>query len=304
MTIGQVDGVVARVAAANGGPFTHRDARRAGLSARQIWTRVANGYWVEVFPRVYVHAATRITEDVRNRAALRWAGPNTVLSHRTAGALWGLDGVAAERPEITVAGTRHPRSSAIAVHRTEAFDRPDRARREGLPVTSPTRTIIDLAAVLDAAALRIAFESARRERLTTVRKVRGRLEVIGGAGRPGAAKLQVLLDRLDGQAPSEYPLEVRVAELLELAGIEAPVRQYEVRAHGRVFRLDFAWPSRRLALECDGRQRHSEDSDFARDRDRWTLLAAVGWRLLYATWADVTQRPETLLERLKLALAA
>jgi REase_MTES_1575 len=304
VTTGQVDRVMARVAAANGGPFTHREARRVGLTVRQIWTRVANGYWVEVLPRVYVHAATLMTDDVRNRAALRWAGRGAVLSHRSAGALWGLDAVTAERPEITIVGTRHPRSAAVAVHRSDAFDRLDRARHEGLPVTSPTRTVIDLAAVLDADALRIAFESARRERLTTVRKVRARLDVIGGTGRPGSAKLHVLLDRLDGQVPSEYPLEVKVAALLEGVGLEPPVRQYEVRAHGRVFRLDFAWPARRLALECDGRLRHSEDSDFARDRDRWTVLASIGWRLLYATWTDVTRRPETLVERLKVALAA
>jgi hypothetical protein len=304
VTIGQVDGVIARVAAANGGPFTHADARRAGLTVRQIGSRVRNGYWVEVLPRVYVHAATLITEDLRNRAALRWAGRGTVLSHRSAGAMWGLDGITAERPELTVAGTRHPRSNAVVVHRSAAVGRPDRTRQNGLAVTSPTRTVIDLAAVLDSEALRIAFESARRERLTTVRKVRTRLDVIGGAGRPGSAKLARLLDRLEGHAPSEYPLEVKVAEMLDRAGLEPPARQYEVRAHGRLFRLDFAWPSRRLALECEGRLRHSEDGDFARDRDRWSALAAIGWRLLFATWADVTTRPDALLARLQVALAA
>jgi len=68
------------VAAASGGPFTHREARRAGPSTRQIWTRVTNGYRVEVLPGVYVPAATSLTDDQRNRAAPHWAGRGTVLS--------------------------------------------------------------------------------------------------------------------------------------------------------------------------------------------------------------------------------
>jgi hypothetical protein len=287
-----------------GGPFTHAHARRAGLSQEQIEQRVQSGYWLRLHPRVYVYAATILTPEVRRRAALCWAGADAVLSHRSAGEVWGFDSVVSERPELTVIAARHPRSSDVIVHRSDVLDRADRARLAGVALTSPTRTIIDLASVLSSLDLRVAFESARRERQTTARKVRNRLELIGGSGRPGTARLRALLDQLDGHAPSEYPLEVRVAQLLDAAPLDAPVRQYVVRAGARAFRLDFAWPARRLALECDGRLRHSEDGDFARDRDRWSALAAIGWRLLFATWADVTLRPDALLARLQVALAA
>jgi hypothetical protein len=113
MTNGRPDAVIARVAAHNRGPFTHRDARRAGLSQEQIEHRCGAGHWQRLLPAVYAHAATRVTPDVRHRAALLWAGPDTVLSHRSAGEYWRLDGVRAPKPEVTVHGARHPRSPAV-----------------------------------------------------------------------------------------------------------------------------------------------------------------------------------------------
>jgi very-short-patch-repair endonuclease len=189
------------------------------------------------------------------------------------------------------------------VHRSVQLVDEDIHVVDGMRVTSPTRTIIDLAHVLDGPALRIAFESARRKRLTSVENVRRRLDAIGGAGRPGAAKLEALLEQLATKPPSESPLEVKVAEILERNDLPPFVTQHDVVAGGRVYRLDFAWPDQKVGLECDGRLRHSEDSDFRRDRTRWTDIASDGWRLLYATWHD-TQRPARLIDRLRTALAA
>lgn len=304
MTIGHPDEVIATHAREAGGPFTYAQARRAGLSEEQIEHRVRSGQWRRVHPRVFVHAPVILTPDVRRRAALQWAGTRAVLSHRSAAEVWGFEGVVAERPELTVVGSRHPRSPDVIVHRTLRWtERHDRVRRSGLALTSPTRTVVDLAGVVDIDTLRIAFESARRNRQTTVRKVRNRVDAVGGRGRPGAARLRILLDELDGRAPAESVLESRVAGILRRSGCEPPVRQYEVAVAGRVIRLDYAWPPRRLALECDGRLRHSEDSDFRRDRERWSLLAAIGWRILFVTWADLAH-PDRIVDRLRTALAA
>jgi very-short-patch-repair endonuclease len=98
-----------------------------------------------------------------------------------------------------------------------------------------------------------------------------------------------------GAAPSESPLEVKAARLLRRSLLPRPVQQHEV---GR-YRLDFAWPVQLVALECDGRQRPSEDTDFQHDRTKLTDLAADGWRVLVATRADVN---DALLEKLERAL--
>jgi hypothetical protein len=171
-------------------------------------------------------------------------------------------------------------------------------------VTTPTRTIIDLAAVVDARSLRAAFESARRMRLTTVEHVARRFAAISGRGLPGGAALRRLLAQLDPSQPAGSPLEVVVAELLSSSDLPRPVAQHPVKVGGRRYRLDFAWPEQRVALECDGRLRHFEDSDFQNDRARWSSLAIDGWRIVFATWSDAHGRPEWLLGTLRLALAA
>jgi very-short-patch-repair endonuclease len=123
-----------------------------------------------------------------------------------------------------------------------------------------------------------------------------------GAGHKGSGNLASLLDGIDGTAPSDSRLEVKVARLLR--GSVAPfVQQYEVRVFGRRFRLDFAWPEQRVTLECDGRGSHLNRRSFQRDRAKWTALGASGWRVLVVTWEDATERPQTVTARVEAALA-
>jgi very-short-patch-repair endonuclease len=104
-----------------------------------------------------------------------------------------------------------------------------------------------------------------------------------------------VLDELDASAHCESVLETKVARLLRASGLPAPVRQYEVTMFGRRYRLDFAWPEFRIALECDGRAFH----EFQRDRTRWRQLGAAGWTVLPVTWSDVTRNWPAVLDELR-----
>jgi very-short-patch-repair endonuclease len=284
VTNGHLDRQIAERAVAQDGMFTHRQARDVGLSQRQIEHRIREELWVPSLPGVFRNAATPETPEGARRGALLWAGPDAVLSHRSAAAMWVLDGISGDHlPEITVVGKRHPKSDLVVVHRTLALSVHDVRTRADQKVTAPTRTIIDLASVLDPEALESAVESARRMRLTTAAQITRRMECIGGRGRRGAAQLNEILDAIGGAAPSESPLEVKVARLLRASSVPKPVRQYSVGIFGRRYRLDFAWPAIRLALECDGERFHR----FQRDRSRWRRLSASGWRVLPVTWKDV-----------------
>jgi very-short-patch-repair endonuclease len=97
---------------------------------------------------------------------------------------------------------------------------------------------------------------------------------------------------------------VRVAQLLERSKVPPFVPQYRVVVAGKRYRLDFAWPQQRVALECDGRRRHSEDGDFQHDRARWSDLASDGWRIVFVTWDDLQRRMAGVIARLTAALAA
>jgi very-short-patch-repair endonuclease len=243
---------------------------------------------------VFALASSAPADEQRMWAAFLWAGEGALLSHRTAGQLWEFDGVRMARPEILVPGPSSKRCSMVTVRRSRCVHALDRRFVNGLRVTSPERTLLDLASVLDGYALEVAFESARRERLVTIDSVRGCIERSGGHGRNGTASLRALLRQLSA-TPSESPLEVKAARLLRRSRLPRPVQQFEV---GR-YRLDFAWPEQLVALECDGRQRHTEDADFQHDRTKLTDLAADGWRVLVATRADLD---DALIEKLDRAL--
>ena len=97
------------------------------------------------------------------------------------------------------------------------------------------------------------------------------------AGRRGCRRLADALD-----ATASTALERRVEEILNGSGLPPHRREYSV---GR-YRLDFAWPRRRVAVEADGRRWHSSRADFARDRAKHNALLASGWRVLRVTPDD------------------
>ncbi len=277
-------------------PVFHRSvARAAGLSDDQIRFRVRTGIWVAVLPGVYRHASVACTPALMRDAALLWAGPTAVLSHRSAAAIWDLD-VAEPAPEITVAG-RSPRHSEVIVHRgrleaghtTAALD---------TPCTTLPRTLVDLAAVVDPPVLEAAIERARHRRGLALSSVHATLDSVDGQRKPGVGRLRRVLDAIEGNAPCESMLEVKVARRLRASGLPEPVRQHWVRIFGERYRLDFAWPEVRVALECDGRAFH----EFQRDRTKWRQLGASGWRVLPITWQDVTRRWDVVEGELRAAL--
>jgi hypothetical protein len=188
-----VDARLAAVAGAQAGVFARWQATAAGFGAAQIERRVRAGVWHRIFPRVYRHSAVSASVGTRQWGAILWAGPGSVLSHTSAAAIWRIPVVPGPAPEVLVPATRAPRAPGVTVHRVTRLRTVDVVRVHGLPVTTPVRTIVDLAAVLGADDLRAALEHALARDLVTVRAVGTGLDEIGSAGRPGAARLRVLL---------------------------------------------------------------------------------------------------------------
>jgi very-short-patch-repair endonuclease len=147
-------------------------------------------------------------------------------------------------------------------------------------------------------------ERAITARLTTHDELDELLRRCGGSGRHGTAALCRVLDRRSGGGPraAESVLELRAWRLICRSGVPLPVRQHEVVVDGVVWRLDFAWPEQRVGLETDGYLPHSGRSAFERDRRKLRALSSVGYRVLPATWADVTTRADSLVDDLQRAL--
>ena len=233
-------------------------------------------------------------------AAVLWAGERSVASHRTAAGLWEIAGVErGGRVELWVPGERAPRHAAVVVHRG-AVTGNDRRMIARVPVTSPARTIVDLAAVLDGEPLEAALEDVLHRGLTTALTIERRLAALGGSGRAGSGVLRRLLAQRD-QAPAESRLEVKVWRLLRGAGLR-PVRQYPVRCEGHTFRLDFAWPRLKVAVEAEGFAAHGGRAAHTADRRRAAALVAAGWSIVPVTWADCTTGQDVFIERVRAAL--
>lgn len=280
-------------------------ARALGFSPAAIQRRVRAGLWGRVLPAVYKVTGAPATDRQRVRAAALWAGGGAAVSHASAGWLWSLDGFSAPRsPEVTVPRRRGPSSDLVVVHRTLALPDADRAEVDGIPVTAPARTVIDVAARLGDEALEAAVESGFRLGLYRDSLLRWRVEELGGTRRPGCGPLLAILDaRGKGASALESPLEVRAWRVLMRTDVPTPVRQHWVRGRSRWFRLDFAWPDRKVGVECDGYTPHGGRIAFRRDRRKLAALAGLGWLMIPVTWDDVTRRPQEVLAEIRGALA-
>jgi hypothetical protein len=283
------------------GVLSYDQARRAGMSRPTVTRRVQAGRWIAEHHGVYRVAGSVPSWEQRLMAACLAAGGRA--SHRAAARLWGLDGQQAADVEVLVLRDRG-HEWRFTTHRTGRWDPVDGARRSGVPTTSPARTLLDLAAVVDADALEIALDAALRDGLVRVPRVLWRLESLGGRGRSGSACLRALLEERQGATGrSESALETKALRLIRRAGLPEPAVQHRVRERRRIIaRLDLAYPDRLIAVPLDGWRYHATRSVWQRDLASRAQLAAMGWRVVPLTWSDVVHRPADVVELLRRTL--
>jgi very-short-patch-repair endonuclease/predicted transcriptional regulator of viral defense system len=290
------------------GVITRAQARAAGLSEDRIKHRLISGRWERVHPEVYRIVGAPAVARQRALAACLWLGDEAAVSHMTAARLLKLDGMAKQVPLHLSMPLERRHSSlrprSFILHRVRRFDAVDRVVVDGIPCTSATRTLLDVAALVGEETLEVAFESARRLGLASVGHLTNRYLEVGGRGRTGSAKIRRLLERQRVEdRPLESALEVKLWRLLQRGGVPLPDRQV-VLAFGtlRRYRVDFLWREARLVLECDGFEAHAGHLRWKRDRRRVADIELLGYRLLQVTWDDVVRRPKDTVERVRLAL--
>ncbi len=228
-----------------------------------------------------------------------------IVSHRSAAELWGLIQPAGY-VEVSVPGTvdRRVRPPAI-VHRIKDL-RPGLAvEREGLMVTDPVRTVIDLGLVMPWWLVRRAIAKGISTKALTVSEVRTLRDALGRPGRNGTGVVRAILDgKLLMLGPEESDLEKRFTQLAQRAGLRPFVLQHEVWGSGRfIGRVDAAYPDLKLAIEVDGFEHHSTPEAFQHDRTRQNALVAIGWTVLRFTWHDVVHRPAQVAKLIEQAIA-
>jgi hypothetical protein len=166
------------------------------------------------------------------------------------------------------------------VHRSRTLDHAaDVLRHQGLPVTSPTRTLLDLADVLTPHRLERACHRAEHLRALDAAAL-----LTPSPGRRSIA-LTYALEGLARRGPeiTRTELEERFLALTAEHGLPRP--QVNVRVCG--YEVDFLWPAERLVVETDGRATHLTPTAFESDRRRDALLQVAGYRVVRFTYAQV-----------------
>lgn len=174
---------------------------------------------------------------------------------------------------------------------------------DGIPVTKPARTLLDLATVEPEPVVERAFDDALRRRLISLPFLERWLEDPRRRKHRGAPLIRRLLEARATVGVTESPLETLVLKLLRSRRLQIPMLQYEVSDGERfVGRLDFAYPNAKVGIEADGFRYHDSRSAFDAERFRGNELQALGWRIVRITAKHIDEHPEEVAEWVRRAL--
>jgi very-short-patch-repair endonuclease len=217
-------------------------------------------------------------------AAVLAGGNGTVLSHRSAGQLWGIVPRSNAWPEVTRPRRFRARPGLVA-HRGQVPE-DETTVVGGIPVTGLSRTVLDLAG---------RSSRTRVERMLNEAEILGLTDAISIPSlltryprRAGSAVVrQVFRRNVTARGVTRKKLERRFRVLLASTDLPEPQRNAHIAVRGRFFEVDCLWRAQRLVVELDGRAVHRTELAFERDREKDRLLVADGWRVTRITWLQL-----------------
>jgi len=284
-------GRVWRLARAQHGVVTYAQLIGLGLSPAAIKHRVRRGRLHRIRPGVFALGRPDLTDRGHWMAAVLSCGAGAALSHISAGELWG---VLKQRPgpiHVSLPSPIQRRPAGIIVHRSTVLA-DHRVERDRIPVTSPSQTLIAVAALLPSRRLEAAVNEADKLDLIDPESLRAELEA--HRGRRGVGVLRDLLDRRTFRL-TDSELERRFLRLVRKARLPLPVTGRKVNG----FRVDFFWPELGLVVETDGLRYHRTAAQQAVDRRRDQAHAAAGLATLRFTHAQVRFEQEAVASTLR-----
>jgi very-short-patch-repair endonuclease len=211
---------------------------------------------------------------------------DVVVSHATAADFWRFKGFPVpEAIDLLSEGVWQPRLAGVCGHQSLLLPERDRTTLDRVPVTTPQRTLVDSCGLVPLPQLERATDDLLRRRLMRVSDLVTCFESVPVSGRRRSAPIRrLLVERIPGFHAGGSDRELDVMRILKRAGVfPLPRQQYRVKAGGKTYRLDFAWPETKHYIEFDGFDVHGSVSAFHADRSRLNALVRLGWRPLHAT---------------------
>lgn len=280
------DVALSKLARTQGGVTTTAQMQALGLSRSGVWERVRSGRLFPVRRAAYTTSPIE-TEEMRWWAAVLTTDPlRAAISHWSAlrvHRIWGREpGVV----HVTVPRSGGRRAAGLVIHSTRRMLAADVVLVDGLRVTSPARTVLDIAPAADDQVVRRLIREA--EQCGRLAAGEMRRAVDDQPRHPGAARVRRVDPETRAAALGQTPIEDELEAFVGGLPLPRPTAQFwQAGASGARYRFDFAWPRFRVAAEADGRSVHERSCALEDDRFRDNDVAAVGWVTLRFTRAQL-----------------
>ena len=287
--------VVRMLAEGQHGVFSTWQLLERGIREDTVRSRREIGAAVPLFQGVYALGHGRLTREARWIAAVLACGPGAVLSHFSAGHLWGLCGSYGPVEVLRRSGgaTHH----GICLHQTRRLEPYEVTVERAIPVVSIERVLLDLAGRTDRKRLERMFVQAyKSDRLSWSRlgRVLGRRR-----GCKGVARLrQVSTEVSPGALETRSVSEVDFLSLCRQANVPTP--SVNVLAAGHL--VDFLWPAQKVVVETDSWSHHRDGLTFEDDHQTDVDLIAAGYDVHRATYKMLERNPGPFLDNVRRAL--
>ena len=287
---------IADLAEAQWGVVSRAQLRDLGLGEGAIARAMREGRLHRLHRGVYAVGHTVLKAEGRWLAATMACGPGAVLSHASAAALWDLRPTRSPRIDVTVRGSAKRAPRGVAVHRTR---RPiESTIHRSIPLTTPARTLADLAETVPRRGIEKALEQAEALRLLDVQAIDDVADA--NPGRAGPALVRRLVRAHDLGTFTRSDLEDAFLALCRRHRLPHPAVNRRIDG----LEVDFTWRDEQVAVEVDGFRHHGTRAAFERDRARDARLTAAGWRVVRFTDRQVRRDAATVAERLERLLLA
>lgn len=292
------EGLIPLIAGRQHGVVSRAQLLEMGLSDNGIARRVRAGRLHRLHAGVYAVGHTALGDRGRWMAAVLAGGRGAALSHHSAAALWELRTIDPVVVHITVPRTGGRARPGLRIHRPRTLRADETTTRDGIAVTTPARTILDVAATISDRDLKRALDEGAVQRLISVSSLVAL--ALAHPGHPGSATLeQALRTHAPGTTLTRSELEERFLALCAAHGLPRPA--VNVRVAG--LEVDFLFERSRLVVETDGWRFHGHRAAFERDRRRDATLARAGYRALRFSHDQLAAEPRAVAATVVAALA-
>jgi very-short-patch-repair endonuclease len=287
-----------RLASKQQGLVSRDQLRGLGVTDEAVSKAMSRGWLYPVFHAVYNVGHRRLTWQGRLLAATLACGEGSTISHGSAAWLLGLR---VEHPEAIDVIAPVEAGRKIAGIRRRFVPLPvggEVWRREGIPVTSPARTIVDCAGISGVRGLNELIEQASVLGLLDVRAID---RILDGPRRRGANRLQRAIAPWRRYRPGikiRSRMEAKLLPMLTEAALPIPETNARLPVGTKVYEVDFLWRSQKLVVETDGGRFHDNPRAGSRDSKRNHALIRAGFRIPRLGWEDLRDRPEEALREI------